>query len=228
MADTPAPGATAPNGETASQGNVSNDVSNAPAPVTDNGSTAEVERLRKEAEQATMRANQLANQLESKTKAEEAAKQKQMEDKEEFKQLYEQLKQQIDERDARDAERERQATLQGATQDILKEYPQEVQELATTAGLSLNDDSDEAKKTLTEKLDAFKARVVTTGVPVTSNNTTQTAPVGVDRQAIVHRESSADGSVMAMEAAKGNLKPTYQYISSLPAIQRMKEIAQGS
>lgn len=227
MADTPAAGAPAPTGETATPGNVSNDVSTASAPVSDNTSSAEVERLRKEAEQAKMRANQLANELEAKTKADEAAKQKQMEDKEEFMALAERLEAQLKERDERDAEQERQTALKSATQDVLKEYPQEVQELAQTAGLSLTDDSEEAKKALTEKLDAFKAKVAPTSQAANGNNPYNPAPTQVDRESIVHRESPADGSTMAIEAAKGNLKPTYEYISSLPAIQRMKEIAQG-
>lgn len=212
--------------ETATTAPLSNEGTPAATPVVNAADPAEVEKARKEAEQARMRAAQLENQLKEREAADAAARQKQLEEQEEFKQLYEQLKAQIDERDAKDAELARQAELQTATQDVFKEYPAEVVELAQTAGLALSEDTDEAKAALKTKLDAFKARVGSSNAP-TPNNPRPQSPEAVNRDDLVKRAHPGAPSPMAEAAAKGDLTPQYQYISQLSAIQRMKEIAQN-
>jgi len=218
MADTPS------NGETASQGTVSNDVSQVSTPAGDNANSAEVGRLRKELEQKTMRENQLANELEQKRKAEETAKAEQLREKEEFKTLYEQTQSRLNEMETNaEAERKRQQLGQ-ATQDILKEYPDTVKDLAATAGLSLNDDTEEAKTELKGKLDDIKSKVAPTST-VTANNPRSPAPSNVDKESLVARSMVGGESPMALAGARGDPTVAFEYIRQLPAIQRMREIA---
>lgn len=225
MADTPPEaGNPAPTGETASQGTVSNDVSQVSAPQTDNTNSAEFEQLKKQMDQEKMRANQLANQLAEKDKAETAARQKQLEEKEEFKTLYEQTQSQLNEIKKTQQEAEQKAALTTATADVFKDYSQPVVELAQTAGLSLTEDTDEARKALKEKLDTFKSKLPSGGV--SSNNPHQ--PAENTNSAELTKRNEDGASPMALAAAKGDLRPTYEYIRGLPAIARMKEISKGA
>lgn len=179
------------------------------APVSGNASDpAEVERLRKEAQQQTMRANQLQKDLEARKKADEEARQKQLEENEQFKDLWEKEKA---EKEALISEREtarRKAELQAETSNLFKDYSPAVQKLAVTAGLSLSDDSDEAKADLKAKLDTFSSEI---GSPrVEANNPPPTETPTPDReQAIkVMRMNNVPNSTRrnAVKTAVGNLE----------------------
>lgn len=216
-----------PSGETVNPVAPSNAPGTTSAPVTDNTSSAELEAARKEAEQAKMRANQLQNQLAEKEAAEAAAKAKQLEEKEEFKTLYEQTQARLNEIEENRARETQAAQLKTATEEVFKDYSADAVELARTAGLSLTADSDEAKAALKSKLDAFQAKVGGSPQPRPQGNNPapRTAEV-VDRSTLTAR--NADGvSPMALAGAKGDETVIRQYIHELPAIQRMKEIANG-
>jgi hypothetical protein len=164
MADTPA------QGETANQPALENNNGQPTTPPvvekkTDDG---EVERLRKEAEQATMRANQLANQLKAKEDAEAAAKAKKLQEKEEYKTLYEQEKAKREEAEReREAEEQRKAVTEAA-QNILSDYSDDVKDTAKDLGLSLSEVTDEAVAEFKGKLDKIQTRIG--NQRVTSNN----------------------------------------------------------
>lgn len=200
----------------------------APVNVVD---SAEVERLNKELEQQRMQVNQLQNKLTAKEQAEAAARQKQLEEKEELKTLYEQTQSQLDEmKRTMDAEK-RQKELETTAQAILQEFPENIRNIAQTTGLSLADDSDVAKTNFKEKLGELQAQVGTpTSVPaVTSNNGAAPMAPPTDRaarEALVTRQRPGEPSPMAMAAAKGDDSVFEAYVSSLPAVQRMKKIAQ--
>lgn len=217
MVDTPL------NGETASQETVSNDVSQTTVPVTDN--SAADPNLQKELEQLRMRNNQLANQLDEKRKAEEAARQKQLEEQEEFKTLYEQTQERLNQLEGEAKAQEERQKLQAATDDVLKEYSDDVKELAKTAGLNLSEDTDEARNALKEKLDTFKAKVSGTTASVAANNGYTPPQEAESRQALTARDHPGGESPMALAGARGDETVALKYISQLPAIQRMKEIA---
>lgn len=213
------------NSETVTPQAPSNETGNTPAPT--GQPSADVEQAKREAEQARMRANQLENELKKIQEEQEAARQKQLEEKEEFKTLYEQTQSRLREIENAQAEADRQATLTAATTEVFKEYPEAVVELAKTAGLGLSDDSDAAKASLKEKLDAFKAKVGGSAPTVNPNNPAAPAPTEINRQELVRREYPGAPSPMAEASARGDLKPQYDYIKSLPAIERMKEIARN-
>lgn len=204
--------------------------SNAPGissvPALDNTTSAELEAARKEIEQARMRANQLQNQLAEKETAEAAAKQKQLEEKEEFKTLYEQTNAKLNEFLEGQASTERQNQLKSATEDVFKDYSADAVELAKTAGLSLSDDSDAARAVLKEKLDTFQAKVGTPTSRPGASNPRNLPPQVVERQTLTQR--NADGvSPMALAGAKGDDSVVKNYIRSISAIERMKEIARN-
>lgn len=165
MADTP-------NGETATPAVLENNANNPgtptpPAPVKTEDS-GEVDKLRKEKEQAEMRANQLANQLKAKEEAEAAAEAKQLEEQNEFKTLYEQSQEKLREKEEAEERRTKEAAVQSSSKTILSEYSDDVAALAEEAGLTLTDDSEEAKTSFKERLDKINTRLGAT--KVTPNN----------------------------------------------------------
>jgi hypothetical protein len=218
MADTP-------QGETVTPVAPSNEPGNTPAPATVN-SSADVEQAKREAEQARIRANQLENEkkaLEDKLAAQERQK---LEEKEEFKSLYEQTNAKLNEVLESQASAERQKELSTATDEVFKDYSPQAVELAKVAGLSLSENSDEARASLKEKLDVFQKQVGSSAPTPTPNNPRQTSPEAVSREELVKRNE--DGvSPMALAGAKGNDSVIRNYIREIPAIQRMKEIAQN-
>lgn len=186
---------------------------NASTPVqTDNGNAAEVERLKKEAEQAKMRANQLENQLAEKTKAEEEARRKQLEENEEYKTLYERSEEARKRLEDEGKEATKKATLSSTQSAIFAKFPKEVVEVAETAGLSLSDDSEEAKQQLETKLKTLAEKVGPKRTP-TGNNPGQTTEVAPERVVLL------DGM------RRGNPNATRQIISGMSSIAKMREMA---
>lgn len=196
----------------------------APAPA-GNADAAEVEKLKKEKEQAEMRARQLQNQLEEKNKAEEANRQKQLEEKEEYKTLYESTQEKLRSYEQEREDSARQAELSAATDNIFKDYPTEVVELAKTAGLSLTDDSDVAQAALKEKLDAFKAKVAPNAPTASSSNPASTAVSTDDPNKPLGRPKTIgfDDEGKTLRDASG--EKVHEYLSGLPAIKEMKRSA---
>lgn len=169
MGDTPNPG------ETATQPSLENNNSQPTTPPVGEKKpdASEVEALRKKAEQAEMRANQLANELEAKKAAEAAAEAKKLEEKEEYKTLYEQEKAKNEAaQQERDAEARRKAVDETAD-SILSDYSDNVKDAAKDLGLNLNEVTDEAVATFKEKLEKLKTRIgnqrVTPNNPGTSS-----------------------------------------------------------
>ena len=177
MADTPT-------GETVTPEAPSNNATPTATPVVNAVDPAEFERLKKEAEQATLRANQLANQLKAKEEAEAASKAKQLEENQQFKELWEKSEAEKQALLDKQAEEQRKAELANQTSTVLSSYSPTVQELARTAGLTLSDDSDEAQAELKAKLDAFAAKVPSARVE--PNNPAPSAPGTPDRESALN------------------------------------------
>lgn len=136
-------------------------------PVVEKATDAEVERLRKQAEQAEMRANQLQNQLKAKEEAEAEAARKKLEENQEFKTLAEQERARREELEAKIEAEERAKELASQKAEVLKDFPDEVKGLAEDAGIELTDTSDEAVAAFKERLDKVSKRV---NVKVAPNN----------------------------------------------------------
>lgn len=172
--DTPKPGETgtpkAPENNTQPQ-----------APTSGNASDTAVEQLRKEKEQAEMRANQLANQLKTREEADAAAAAKKLEEQNEFKTLFEQEKAKRQALEAEQAEKARTKELADAKAEVLADYSDEVKALAEETGMTLADTDDASKAAFKEKLDKIDKRVstnskVTPNNPGTPNRTTELSP----------------------------------------------------
>lgn len=173
----------------------------APAPQVNATDNSELDKLKKELEQTQMRANQLNNQLEAKAKAEEEAKAKKLEEQNEFKSLYEQEKAK---REAVENERQEAETKQAlsiAEQAIFAEFDPSAIEVAKDAGLSLSEDSDEAKAALKTKLEKIQSKLVST--PVSSNNPGIT-PENPDQTKKI--EAMRAGNTQARDEVIGGLK----------------------
>lgn len=205
MSDTPA-------GETPKTEELKNDGSNASTQTQGNaGDLAEVERLRKEAEQARMRANQLQNQLDKQREAEEAAKQKELEDQNQWRELAEQRQARLDQLEKEREAEERSKELSQATDSVLLGFPEEVIDIAKETGLGLADTSDDAKAALKAKLEKIQARVGTQAKPSPNNpNPTQST---ASREELMERMKYGD------KAARKEI------ISNLKGVQAMKRMA---
>ena len=86
-----------------------------------------------------MRANQLENELKKREAAEEAAKLKQLEENNEWKSVAEQNRIKLEALEAEREADERAKELAAAKQEVFKEFPAEVIELAEETGLNLSD-----------------------------------------------------------------------------------------
>jgi len=194
------------------------------APDTGNAPDPEVERLRKEKEQADMRARQLENELKAKNEAEAEAKRKQLEEEAEYKTLYEKTQADLKAmQDTQEAEK-RKTELTKATEEIFKEYPKEVVDLANTAGLGLSDNSEAAQTALKEKLDAFKAKVApTTEAGGANPQANPSAPAETGQTSGLGRPRSLGvdtGEVTIQPEA--NKQKVHEYLDGLQSIKQMK------
>lgn len=189
-----------------------NDASTTAAPTTVNTvDTAEVERLKKEAEQAIMRANQLSNELKKRDEAAEAAKRKQLEENEEWKSLAEQERERREALESEMEAKERQSQLKTATSQVLSQFPAEVVELAEETGLSLTDTSDEAQAAFKEKLEKIQTKVVK-DAKVTPNNPQAPSTKVTDKE-------------LLQRMGNGDKEARHQIISNLPGVQEMRRMA---
>lgn len=184
----------------------------APQPVVNTVDTAEVERLRKEAAQAVMRANQLQNALDKKAAEDEAARLKQLEENNEWKAVAEQNRAKLEALETEREQEQRTKELAVAKQEVFKEFSAEVVELAEETGLSLNDTSEEAKEALKATLEKISARVATKA-PVTPNNPANPSAPDASREELLKRMAYGDKSARA------------EVISNLPGVEAMRKMA---
>lgn len=201
----------------------SNEPSTPTVPTPDT-SSADVEQAKKVAEQANMRANQLANELQKIKDNQSEAERKQLEEKEEYKTLFEKADAELKAaREAREAD-EKQRSLSTETDSVFKDYPANVVDVAKTAGISLTDDSEAARTSLKEKLDAIKGKVGTVST-VTPSNPSNPAAETRDYHALT-APPEGDGrrgweaSPLAMEGATGSKnQPVFkEYVRGHPSI----------
>lgn len=190
-----------------------------------NNADGEVERLRKEAEQAKMRANQLANELEERKKRDADAEEAKLKENEQFKTLYEQEAAKRKELEEQSSTERKVAQVKAASDELSKDYSTDVLDLATTAGLVLADTSDEAKAAYKERLDALAAKVVPAGSPVRgSNPAPQTAPVkGGRAEALMGMRVASGGAGGVNREMLG--KSFHEVMKDNPALEQMRQMA---
>ncbi len=197
------------NVETAKTEAPSNEVKPTAAPVANAVDPAEVERLRKEAEQARMRANQLENELKKKAEEEEAARLKQLEEQNEWKSVAEQNKAKLEALEAEREAEQRAKELRAATKEVYSQFPDEVKELAEEMGVGLN---EEAKEALKQRLEKIQAKVVTEK-KVTPNNPSNPVQPTQNKEELLERAKFGDRAAQT------------EIISNLPGVQAMRKMA---
>lgn len=200
----------------------------APAAPVNAVDSAELERLKKEAEQAKMRAAQLENEKAARDKAEAEARQKQLEEQEQWKTIAQEAQAKAEALEREKADAENKARIAAASEETLKDYPDQVKTIAQTTGLTLSDDSDAAKADFKAKLDAIAQTVGAPTPSVTPNNPPTPAPTTRTREELVARSGPGAKSIMAEAAANGDETPLYEYLRQSPAVQRFKEIGRGN
>jgi len=180
--------------------------------------TNEVIRLRKEKEQAEMRANQLENEKRERDKKDEEAARKKLEEDNDLRTLNERLKSQLDTLESEKEENERLAGIDTAKKVIFSEYPAEVVEIAETAGMTLYDNSEDAQIKLKERLDVIKSKVSTTNTQkVSGNNGIVSDDISNDDKTLFGRMRYTDPQIS--KAAKREV------IAKLPALDEMRRNA---
>ena len=174
-----------------------------------------------------MRANQAQNELDKIKADQEAARQKQLEEQNEYKELYEKTNADLQTLRDTQAASERQAELSKVSDGILNEYPKEVVELAQTTGISLADESEAAQSALKAKLDAIKEKVApgSTAPVVTSSNPNPSAPAESGQTGTLARPKQLGVDNGQVAITDTNPRLIGDYISKLPAIERMKRDA---
>jgi glutamate-1-semialdehyde aminotransferase len=161
-----------PNGETGTPKAPENNAgttSTSNVTTTSTVDSTEVEKLRKEKEQAEMRANQLQNQLKSKEEAEAKLKSKELEEQNKFNELYEQEKAKYEALETEVENEKKAKELSDAKKTVLSDYPDEVKTLADEAGMTLTDSDEASVTSFKEKLDKI-AKLVNATSKVTPNN----------------------------------------------------------
>lgn len=204
-----------PTGETGNAGDSKTTGQPTATPQVNAVDPAEVERQKKAAEQAQMRANQLENELKKFKEEQAAAKAKELEEQNQFKSLYEQEKAKREEIETERETSKRQAELTTATDTVLGEFSQEVVEIAKDAGLGLSDNTEEAKAALKEKLAKIQEKVVKNSTPTPNNPSTGSATPSAEQQI----ETLRYGSAQDKQRVKTDL------IGNLGAVKAMKQMA---
>lgn len=171
MADTPT-------GETVTPGDSQTNATttSTPAPAQDNVSAAEVERLRKEAEQKELRIRQLENERKAREEKEEAERQKQLEEQNEWKAIAEQNKAKLEAFEKEREEAIAKIELEKAENEVLGEFSEDVKAAAKDLELSLTEPSDEAKEKLRAKLTKLQEKVAADNKVTANNQNTVTNP----------------------------------------------------
>lgn len=183
------------------------------APTTGNANDVTVEQLRKEKEQAEMRANQLTNELAAKKRAEEEAAARKLEEQNEYKTLHEQEKAKREALESRLEAEERQKELDKVRAEALKGYPDEVKAEAEALGITLSSTDESEVTVYKEKLERLQKRESANGRVTPNNPNTSVDVTGLPNDELLKR------------VRHGDMNARSQAISNLSAVKAMKQMA---
>lgn len=131
----------------------------APAPGNAGVDVSEVEKLRKERDQAQMRANQLEKEKKTREDAEAAKQSKELEEQNEYKTLHEQEKAKREALESQIENETKSKELDKARVEALTDYSDGVKALAEETGLALDSTDETAIAAFKEKLDKIQKMV---------------------------------------------------------------------
>lgn len=177
----------------------------------------ELAEAKRKAEQAEMRARQLENAEAARKKLDDEARNKKLEEDNEFRILYEREKEQ---RESLEHERELaeiKAAIDSAKKSVLSDFSDEVKEVAEAAGMTLSDDSEEAKAEFKAKLEVISSKIGNTEKKVIGNNGPIPKDEPIDKSKLYGQMRVTDPTV-AKNARK-------EAISKLSVIEAMNKFA---
>lgn len=187
----------------------------APAATTPTVTQAELDEIKRQKDQAEMRARQLENEKVEREKREEEARRKKMEEDGEYKTLLERTTQELE---ALKAEREAEAKkseISSAEFTILNGYTSEVRDAAKELGISLTDDTEESKQAFQARLDVIKGRFGEEQQPKIQGN----------NQPPMQTPTNLEERAKLVSAARFSPDASMQVIGSLDAIKEMRKQA---
>lgn len=181
-----------------------------PAPVQGN---ADVEAVRKEAEQAKMRANQLQNELAEAQKKIAEAEQAKLQEKEDYKTLWEQANSQLQEVVTTQEQAAFQAEVAKKESEVTAQYSEEVLKIVKTTGVKLDGVDDAAAAAFKAKLDEIQETVGATASNRPENHSGAVVPDTARREQALERVRQGDRT--AVEEAVNTLGFIQAYEKSI-------------
>lgn len=166
-------------------------INSVPQPAPEQGN-AELEAIRKEAEQTKMRANQLANELAEAQKKIAQAEQAKLQEKEDYKTLWEQANAQLQEVVTTQEQQAFKQEVAKKESEVTSQYSEEVLEVAKTAGLTLTGVDEESTQEFKAKLDKISEKVGSTAKNRPENRQDHVNPDTVTRQQAIDRLRQGD------------------------------------
>lgn len=130
--------------------NESNNVSGDPIALQE-----QLEKERKQRELDTQRIRQLENEKKARDDADAKAEREKLEIDGDNAELARRERERADAAEKALADRDLQESLSKGTAEIFNKYPNNIKKVAQTAGLTLREDTEEARKALTDQLDAI-------------------------------------------------------------------------
>lgn len=159
------------------------------APTRDNTTqTTDADALKSQLQKLEMERNMLRKQKDALEQEKADRERKELEEKEDYRTLAERAQAEAEALRKEREEETAKAEVGKAENEVYAKFPQHVQELAKTLGLQLTDASDEAKTSLTSKLDALSKTGPSTPSQIPRpNNPAPTTTVEPERQKLVER-----------------------------------------
>lgn len=185
-------------------------------------SQAELQEQLKKERQERMAQNAELNRLrkaeEDRKAADAEAERKKLEENDEYKTLADRERERAEEAERKLAERDKAETLGKAQKEILGGFPQNVADVAATAGLTLTDDSEEGKAAFTEKLNAI-AKKINADKKVKGNNMRPEAP-----------DTSAESvdAINRIRFGDRSAETWHKVLKDNPGIRGMKKLAENA
>lgn len=165
---------------------------NSVSPAAPEQGNAELDAIRKEAEQTKMRANQLANELAEAQKKIAEAETAKLQEKEDYKTLWEQANSRLQEQATAQEQATFKAEVAKKESEVTSQYPERVLEIAKTVGLTLDGVDEESATAFKAKLDKINDELGSSAKNRPENRGGNTDTNGVTREQAIERMRQGD------------------------------------
>lgn len=193
------------------------------APTVDNTPAAADVEAQKNAEKLQMEINMLRKQKDALEKEKLEREKKELEEKEDYRSLAERAQAEAEALRKEKEDAETKSATQSATEAVYKDFPENVQKIAKTAGLTVQADSEEARAALKTKLESIQSDVGVVTPKIQGSNPAPTTPNGENSTEFIPvRGPTADvrGGIIFRNNLTAN-----ERMKNLESIKVMKQIA---